>query len=167
MFAGLFAIVLYNVAISDTMYLAIENNTLESQVIENINAPKQIQAIKQKLLKIEQLIGNKNQEETNVHQLLLESITQYNQKKALVLQDFPQPFISSNNEYVTKTAKVTVEGDFINLLKLVYFLEQNYQIGKVVSVNFETTKELYKRKRELRSTIYIQDIKAIKDENKL
>ncbi|MBI2281704.1 MAG: hypothetical protein HYU68_13595 [Bacteroidetes bacterium] len=164
---GLFCVILYNLAISDTLNLAIENNTLEGQIIENIDAPKQIQSIKQKLLKIEQLIGDKNQHETNVHQLLLESITQYNQKKALVLQDFPQPFISSNNGYVTKTAKVTVEGDFINLLKLVYFLEQNYQIGKVVSVNFETTKELYKRKRELHSTIYIQDIKAIKDENNL
>lgn len=161
---GLFAVILYNMAISDTLTIAFENKQLENQVIENIDAPKEIQSIKQKLAKIEQLVGNKNQEEINVHQLLLESIAQYNQRKALILQDFPQPYVHTNNGYVIKTAKVTVQGDFINLLKLVHFLEQNYNIGKVVAVDFEATKPLHTKKRELHSTIYIQDIKAIKDE---
>lgn len=163
--AGLFAIILYNIAISDTITISSENTRLETQIIENIDAPKQIQSIKQKLYKIDLLIGNKTQEEIDVHQLLLESITSFNYNNRLVLQDFPQPFILTKDGYETKTAKVTIEGGFINLLKLVHFLEQNHKIGKVVSVDFESIKKSNNTKKELHSTIYIQNIKSIPNES--
>jgi hypothetical protein len=82
------------------------------------------------------------------------------QKNGLILKDFPQPFVGVENGYITKTAQLTVEGDFIPLLKLIYFLETDYSVGKVVAVGFKTSKERRTRKRKLNTTIYLQNVKA-------
>ena len=105
-------------------------------------------------------MGNTTAVEMDIHQVLLEAVTGYVQQHGLVLKDFPQPYETADKGYVTKTAKVTVEGDFISLLKLVYFLEQNYKVGKVVALDFEATKELRTRKRKLNTIIYLQNVKA-------
>lgn len=161
---GIFTIILYNMAISDTIGLAIANSEMEQQVSKNMDAPEQIKKIKQKLNKIEQLVGNKIDENLDVHQLLLESVTGYVQQNNLILKDFPQPYANVDKGYITKTAVVTVEGDFIRLLKLSNYIENNYEGGKIVALDFKATKELRTRKRKLNSTIYLQNVKAEHDE---
>jgi len=161
---GIFAIILYNMAISDTLDLMFENSDMEAQVSKNVDAPIKIKATKQKLKKIEQLIGNEIDANVDIHQLLLASVTGYVQGNNLILKDFPQPYSIVDKGYMTKTAIVTVEGDFIRLLKLCNYIENNYQGGKIVAVDFKATKELRTRKRKLNSTIYIQNVKAENDE---
>ena len=161
---GIFTIVLYNMAISDTLDLVFENAEMEQQVLNNIDAPEQIKKVKEKLNKIEQLVGNKINENLDVHQLLLESVTGYSQQNNLILKDFPQPYTISDKGYTTKTAVVIVEGDFIPLLKLSNYIENSYQGGKIVAIDFKATKELRTRKRKLNSTIYLQNVKAENDE---
>lgn len=163
--SGLFLIVVYNMALADTIALAIKNNALEQQISQNQDAPQQIQLVAQKIKRIEQLVGDNDYKEArDIHQVLLESVTGYVQKNELILKDFPQPFVINDNGYVTKTAQLTVEGGFINLIKLVYFLENNYTVGKVVAVDFKTTKELRTRTRKLNTTIYLQNVKAENNE---
>jgi len=157
---ALFSIVIYKLALSKTIHLAIKNNELQQQIALNQDAPKQIEEVSQKIKKIEQLVGDKEGNERDIHQLLLESVTGYVQQNGLILKDFPQPFVISENGYITKTAQLTVEGDFVPLLKLIYFLENNYKVGKVVAVDFKTTKEIRTRKRKLNTTIYLQNVKA-------
>jgi hypothetical protein len=162
----LFSIVLYQLAVSDTIDLMIENGNMEEQISTNQNAPEQIASIKNKLAKIDQLIGNQATEQLDVHQLLLESVTGYVQANNLILKDFPQPYSISDKGYITKTAVVTVEGDFIRLLKLSNYIETNYQAAKIVAIDFKATKELRTRTRKLNSTIYLQHVKtAENDEN--
>ncbi|MCW9019844.1 MAG: hypothetical protein OQJ96_06040 [Flavobacteriales bacterium] len=158
--SGVFMVVLYQLALSDTIDLAIETGVMEEQVANNKNAPEEIAMIKQKLAKIEQLIGTQVAHDLDVHQLLLESVTGYVQTNNLVLKDFPQPFSISDKGYTTKTALVIVEGDFIQLLKLSNYIENNYQGGKLVALDFKINNELRTRTRKLNSTIYLQNVKA-------
>lgn len=159
-----FAFILYKVAISGTVELSFENGDLKEQISNNQNAPQQIKTIKKKIAKIEQLVGDEVGDETDPHQMLLGMVTQYCQQNKLTLKEFPHPFVLEDKGYITKTAKVVVEGDFIYLLKLVYHLESKYKVGKVVSVDFEAKKQLRTRRRKLNSTIYVQNIKRINDE---
>lgn len=157
----IFSIVIYNVAISNTIGLAVKNSDYREQISQSQDAPEQIEFAKQKIKKIEQLVGTDNDySEIDIHQVLLESVTNYVQRKGLILKDFPQPFVGVENGYITKTAQLTVEGDFIPLLKLIYFLENDYNVGKVVAVDFKTIKERRTRKRKLNTTIYLQNVKA-------
>lgn len=157
----IFSIIIYNVALSNTISLVVKNSDFEAQISKSQDAPEQIQFAKQKIKRIEQLVGTNNDySELDIHQVLLEAVTSYVQKNGLILKDFPQPFIGIENGYITKTAQLTVEGDFISLLKLIYFLENDYNVGKVVAVDFKTSKELRTRKRKLNTTIYLQNVKA-------
>ena len=157
----IFSIVIYNVAISNTISLVVKNSAFREQISKNQDAPEQIKFAKQKIKRIEQLVGTNNDySEIDIHQILLESVTSYVQKNGLILKDFPQPFVGVENGYITKTVQLTVEGDFIPLLKLIYFLETDYSVGKVVAVDFKTSKERRTRKRKLNTTIYLQNVKA-------
>ncbi len=118
---GVFMIVLYNMTISDTIDLAFENSELEIQIASNQDAPVKLKLIKEKLNKIKQIVGSNDYTEIDIHQLLLELITEKVQKNGLILKDFPQPYVISDKGYITKTVKATIEGDFIHLLKLVIF----------------------------------------------
>jgi hypothetical protein len=161
----IFSIVVYNVALADTITLAQKNSDFKEQIAKNIDAPEQVIITKQKIKRIEQLVGtNKDYGAIDIHQLLLESVTGYVQQNSLILKDFPQPYVVTSDGYVTKTAQLTVEGDFIPLLKLIYFLEKDYSVGKVVAVDFKTFKELRTRKRKLNTTIYLQNVKAESNE---
>lgn len=162
---GVFAFVMYQLVLSDTFVLAARVGDMQDEVANNIDAPVEIQELKIKLAKIEQLIGDSTHTSgEDIHQLLLESVTNYCQQNGIILNDFPKPFEKAENGYITHTAKVTVEGDFITLLKLVYFLEKKYEVGKVVAVDFEANKNLRTRKRELQSIIYLQNVKPETDE---
>lgn len=163
--SGFFAILLYQMAISDTVNLMSENSSLKEQISKNQDAPEQIKTIKKKLKKIEQLVGNNVYENVDTHQKLLQLVTEHVQKNNLILKDFPQPYLTTDKGYVTKTAQSTIEGGFVDLLKLVYFLENNYKVGKVVAVDFKTTKQLKTRRRQLNAVIYLQNVKAEKNEN--
>ncbi|MBL4669093.1 MAG: hypothetical protein JKY30_07495 [Flavobacteriales bacterium] len=155
------AIVIYNMTLANTIDLAIKNSAFEEQIAKSQNAPEQIQIALQKIKKIEQIVGtNNNYKEIDIHQVLLESVTGYVQQNGIILKDFPQPYITTANGYVTKTAQLTVEADFISLLKLIYFLESDYSVGKVVAVDFKTFKALRSRKRKSNTTIYLQNVKA-------
>jgi hypothetical protein len=159
--AFVFSFVIYNVALSGTIDMAIKNSDFREQIAKNKNAPEQIKIVKKRIKQIEALVGtNKDYVNVDIHQALLESVTNYVQKNGLVLQDFPQPYEASNNGYITKTAQLTVEGGFINLLQLIYFLETNYIAGKVDAVDFKIDKELRTRYRKLNTKIYIQNVKT-------
>jgi hypothetical protein len=160
-----FSFVVYQLAIAKTINLAIENAAFRTQISQNKNAPAQIKSVTKKIKRIEQLIGrNKGGEAIDIHQALLELVTKSIQKNKLILQDFPQPYESSSNGYLTKTVQLRVEGGFIDLLQLIDSLEKNYSVGTVVAVNFKTAKEKRTRKRKLAATLYIQNVKTEKHE---
>lgn len=162
---GIFSIILYQMAISDTIHMVSENNAMEEQVSSYQNAPEQIKTLKLQLKKIEQLIGSDTIQKMDVHQSLLGSVTEYTQENNLILKDFPQPYTIADKGYITHTAIVTVEGDFIRLLKLSHYLENNFKGGKIVAMDFNITKEIRTRKRKLNSTIYLQHVKPDKNED--
>jgi hypothetical protein len=156
-----FSFVVYQMAISNTIDLAIANADFRTQISQNKNAPAQIKSVSNKIKRIEQLVGrNKGSESIDIHQALLELVTKSIQKNKLILQDFPQPYESVSNGYVTKTVQLRVEGGFIDLLQLIASLEKNYRVGTVVAVNFKTAKEKRTRKRKLAVTLYIQNVKT-------
>jgi len=161
---GLFLIVLYNVSLSDTLDLVSENSILAKDITKNKNALQQIKIQKRKLANIQQILGNETYEAVDIQQALLTSITEYIQQNGMILKDFPKPFSLTDKGYITKTAMVTVEGDFIALLKLIYYLESDYKVGKVVAVDYKIFKESRTRKRKLNAIIYLQHVKNENDE---
>jgi hypothetical protein len=62
---------------------------------------------------------------------------------------------------LVETSMFVVEGNFSNLLNLIYILEQKHPVGRVSSVSFQSKRDLKTLQLTLSATIYVQSIKKI------
>lgn len=155
----LFLLISYNLAFKKTFSLKNEYKTIESRLEQSKNAPQQIALIKSKLEEIDKKVGGKSIDQINLEELIIEHISTYSNSNNIVLKEYPGIHYFSQQDYTTETCKLTVEGDFIKLLKLAYGIEQNFSYGKVSSLNFYTEKNYRTKEIELLLEIYVQNIK--------
>lgn len=160
----LFLLITYNLAFKKTFRLKHEYKELEASLEQSKNAPQQIAIIKSKLEEIDSRVGGKNIDQINLEELIIEHISSFSKQNNLVLKEYPGKHIYHQQDYITETCKLTVEGSFIKLLKLAYGIEQNFSYGKVSSLNFYTEKNYRTKKTELLLEIYVQNIKMKNDE---
>ena len=113
---------------------------------------------------IDRRVGGKSIDQINMEELIIEHISSFSKQNNIVLKEYPGIHYYSQQDYITETCKLTVEGSFIKLLKLAYSIEQNFSYGKVSSLNFYTEKNYKTKKIELLLEIYVQNIKMIKHE---
>lgn len=71
--------------------------------------------------------------------------------------NFPDIHHTETNSYSVKTMSVSFEGDFHEILRLVYDMEQNEKIGKLVSVSIKKEKDFKRNNDFLRLTIFLQN----------
>lgn len=162
----LFFLVVYSMAIKKTIALKKSCNLIENQLTELKDAPYQINQIEKKLNEIKSIIGVFSVEESDGQSQLLEKCTEYCSKNNLVIRDFPKTHEYIQTEYLIQTNIVKIEGNFCLLLKFIYLLEQKYQIGKIISISFSKELDRKLKKEKLFTTLYIQNIKLTKNENK-
>ncbi len=115
----------------------------------------------QQMMSIDHVLGTSQRADTNVQQQLLGIVTDYCQKRDVVLREFPKTIQKTQEDYLVETNIFTVEGDFIKLLELVYLLEQKSRIGKIASVNFLSKKDFKTKSLALTATIYLQNVKKV------
>jgi len=132
---------------------------MEQQLTLAENAPQKIAEIKNRISEIETRIGSNQSKEVDFQDMLLEKVSSYCKTNGLVLKEFPQTHCFSQQDYLIETNTIIVEGDFIKLLKLVYGLENDFEIGKVVSVKFLTNEDFRSKRLYLSAVIYYQNIK--------
>jgi len=132
---------------------------MEQQLSMAENAPEKIAGIKNRIAEIETRIGSNQSMEVDFQDLLLEKVSGYCKLNNLVLKEFPQTHSFSQQDYLIETNTIVVEGGFIKLLKLVYSLENDFEIGKVVSVKFSTKEDFRSKQLCLSAIIYYQNIK--------
>ncbi len=160
----LFLIITFNLAFKKTFRLKKDYKQLETRLEQSKNAPQQIALIKTRLEEIDQKVGGKSIDQINLEELIIEHISSFSKQNNLVLKEYPGIHTYSQQDYTTETCKLTVQGDFIKLLKLAYGIEQNFSYGKVSSLNFYTQKNYRTKEVELLLEIYVQNIKMKNDE---
>ena len=154
-----FLIISHNLAFKKTFRLKRECKEIEARLEQSKNAPQQITIIKSKLEHIDQKVGGKSIDQINLEELIIENISSFCKQNMLVLKEYPGIHNYKQQDYITETCRLTVEGSFIKLLKLAYGIEQNFSYGKVSSLNFYTEKNYRTKRVELLLEIYVQNIK--------
>jgi len=160
----IFLFLVFKLAINRTIDLKKQCNQHEMQLSKLQNAPQQMAVIKSKLHEIDNRVGEKNIDQINFEELIIEKISKYCKSNNLILKEYPGIHTFTQQDYKTETCKITIEGSFKKLLKLAYGIEKDFSYGKVSSLNFYTEKNYKTKKLELLLEIYVQNIKMIKDE---
>jgi len=133
-------ILCYRFAISNTLKVKKEYRSLKQQELFFKNTPKQVALLKQKqqyydsLLTIYQINGN------SIQNSLLKTINIYVDSIKVKLIDFVEPHVFKGDDISVKTYQFTLEGNYNDILKLVYKLEQETKFGEIISLNFEKKK---------------------------
>lgn len=155
---AIFLVLAYMLSIRKTIAVYREASLLESQSELAANAPTKAVELEKRLAEIDNLLGMQPRA-GNVQQALLGVITGYCKEHNTVLREFPKTVYNEEKDFMVETNVFTVEGNFFELLKLVYLLEQENRIGKISSARFFVKKDLKTHTTGLNATIYLQNIK--------
>ncbi len=150
--------VIYYLAIRSTINLYKDNIEMVEHVSIELNPLEQIN-IKNEEEQLRASILSYSIDSLTSGNLLLSVTGNLCKKNNVVLKDVPLYEDSELNGYRVRTNRVIVEGQFINLLKLLNDFE-NSKIGRVSSASFQTYFNRIKNKNTLVLTIYIQNVKS-------
>jgi hypothetical protein len=150
------ALIIYTLAVKKTIILMNGVSDMQQKIELAKDAPQRSEELKAEIDNMDQWIGQKN--DKNKPHSLLEIVTDYCKTTGSILREFPEEIETVKGNYIVRTNRLIIEGDFSQLLSLVYTLEQKVNIGKVSSVNYSSRKEPRTKQMTLTATIYLQNI---------
>lgn len=154
-------LLIYQIAIKGTVKAGNECGKLERKLIMAENAPRQIAVLEKRINELDAFVNSATRSETERHELLLATVSNYCQINRLVLKRFPITHRFSKHNYIIYTDIITIEGGFIQLLKLLNNIELNKRLGKIASVDFNSWLDKKNKHYKLNMTIYVQNFQYI------
>lgn len=158
--AALFLILVYTFGIRKTIDQYMEYKNLRVNYEEAKQAPQHLVMIKSEIDRLNSLTNTLGSNGDIDRPVLLEVITDFSKVNDLVIKDFPQAMEKNVEDYIIEQNKIVVAGDFLEVIKLVYLLEQEKRMGQVVSADFKMTLDKATKKRYLQTSFYIQKIRS-------
>lgn len=99
---------------------------------------------------------------TTFHNKLLITLNEICKIKTLKLLKFEKPLVLEiNKNAIQETYQFSVQGSYIDIVSLIFKLEQELKMGKIASVSFEKKKNFKKAKEFLECKIYLQKTATI------
>lgn len=161
---GLFLIISYFLSIKNTLLLFQENGTLKEQLAMAAGSPVKVHEYENKISSLNLRLVHFVKTDSFSQQILLEMVSNFCQKNKITLREFPKPLINDENGYLIETTMISAEGTYIQLLKLVYELEQTQKAGKIASLQFKKVNDLRQKRTFLEVFIQLQNIKSTNHE---
>ncbi len=149
---------------SGTWELYEENRIIKTKIERGEGAPEQISALNKRLGYIKTRFNAYSLDSLKNREYLLLVVSGFCKKNHLILKEFPVISVEEHGGIGLMTNTIVAEGDFKNLLKLLYELEQKVGVGRPSSVYFEKNYDFKRKKDVLQMTIYLQTI-SLKNES--
>jgi hypothetical protein len=115
-------------------------------------------SLETKKIQIENILKEYELDTLSTNKNLITAVTGFCEENQLDLKEYKPINVADIDSIKLVTRSVVVEGDFIKCVQLVYALENEYQVGRVSSVNYKTYTDLKSKSTRLTCTIYIQNI---------
>lgn len=149
-------ILCYQLAISKTVALKKEYNSLEQQELLFKSTPKQVSLLKQKEKYYDALLSKYQLNGSSVQNNLLKTINVFADSTNLKVVSFLEPHIINKNDLKISTYQFTLEGDFNAILKLIYTLEQKTKFGEITNLHFKKKTNFRTRKHYLQASVLLK-----------
>lgn len=150
--------IVYKLSVSNSISLADENTQLQIALNTSSQSPAQMLEIKNKARQIDELFSNYVANEGSDREHILALIGEFCHLHHLLVYKVPETSLYEANSHQVETFEFAVQGGYLNMVRLVSFLEKQEKIGKIVSVKFESIKDLNTKKNLLIGHIYLQRI---------
>ena len=149
-------IICNQLAFSETFALKNELDRLKQEQKLAENLPQQLARLNQKKKQYNDVLQSYQISETSWQNNLLQRIDRYAKINNLVILKIEEPHVYKNQELTSKTYQLSLEGEFNNLLGLVYELEQQAKTGQLVNVHLIKNTDYRSKKSSLEMRVLIQ-----------
>jgi hypothetical protein len=107
---------------------------------------------------IDGILKNNIADTLNSDRQTLAFITFFCKKNKLWLTDYQPIQVTENSNFNIATTQVTIGGSYINILKLLFEIENLQSYGRLCSVLFKSNEDLNSGKIILKCTFYLQNL---------
>ena len=149
-------ILCYRFAISNTLTLKKQYNSLKQQEALFINTPKRLSLLKQKQQYYDSLLTKHQLGGSSVQNSLLKTINTFTEENNLKVINFLEPHVTNQNDLIIKTYLFSLEGDYNAILKLTHKLEQETKFGEIINLHFEKKKNFRTGKYYLQAKVLLK-----------
>ncbi len=146
----------YKFAIRNTLDEMDEYNSLTKEIALSKSAPKQLSLLKQKEKYYDSILGKYKLNGSSIQNNLLKTINAFADQNNLKVVSFLEPHTIIKNDLTIKTYDFTLEGDYNDINKLVYILEQQTKFGEIINFHFEKKKNYRSRKYYLQARVLLK-----------
>ena len=154
----------YKLAILRTIEVFVKIQELSEKATNLEDLPQRMEAFTATLDNLERIIGGADTSSAGVRQNILNRITVLGEQYPFSITDIPSGYLYREQDYEILINTFVLQGNFRDLLNVLYNLEKDVGSGKVVSSRFYIQKDYLTRKPKLMLAIYLQHIKKIGDE---
>jgi hypothetical protein len=151
----------YQLSFSNTFALKKQYAALkkEQELFSNISH-KLIQLKQQNQYYDSILKSKKIATENSFQNNLLQTISSFADTTNIKIVSFQNPHLFKTDNAIINTYSFTVNGDFSKITQLIYSLEQQFKLGKIIFVHFVKKKNYRRNNYYLECTILLQRIES-------
>lgn len=143
-------------AFSKTFKLKKEYSGLVQKQKMNQNMPHTLALLMKKKIYYDSILKKYNLRKGSIQNNLLKNLTAFSKENELKLVNFLEPHIYTKEKLTVKTYRFVLEGNFNNILHLIYRLEQITKYGEIVNLHFEKKENFRTNKNYLQANVLLQ-----------
>ena len=155
----LLLVICYLFAFSNTVDLYLKNQDAHKKLLALENAPEQIAGLNKRLhylnSKVKQYVRDDKFEQEDI----LVTISDFCKSNKLRIVAFPKSEIKQKDDIAIETFNFTVEGGYVNLVKLIYEIEVVQKIGRIASLHFESKVDRRTKIKHLTVNVHLQNLR--------
>lgn len=151
-------IICYNLAFSKTIVLKRTYNDLMIKENPHKNTSETLSILKQKEHYYDSLLTRYRLNEGSNQNTLLKTINSFAENNNLKVVSFLEPHRIISEDMIIKSYQFSLEGNYNEIINLIYKLEQEFKFGEIVNVHFEKKKNFKTNKDYLQVSIILTSI---------
>jgi hypothetical protein len=150
---------IYLLAISKTIHLYQQNQTLTHELAEAKESPRLIHSLKEQLAPYKN-VWNVSNDTLLREARLLEAVANSCRQQGVLLVSFPLAVAAENESRRSLVRTVRIRGEFKRLLQVIYQLERQHTLGTVISTRFVLEEDRQQNISYLYAYLYLQTFSA-------
>ncbi len=155
----LFIVICYSVTVKKTIQVISDYNVIKKEVFNSDNTIKNILILKNDINNLEGKINSFNSSGKDMQDKIVKNIAFFCEQNSLYIKGIVTPQeLSGKGRKVLETRIITVKGGYYGIVKLAYFIEQKFGIGRISSLHFYVQQNNQTNSKELFAEIYLQNV---------
>jgi len=152
----------YQFSFAKTFELKKHYNSLKKEQQLFTNVSQKIQQLKQQNVYYDSILKSKKiVTESSFQNNLLQTITSFADSTHTKIVTFNTPHLFKTNNTIVNTFSLTLSGTFSKITQLIYLLEQQQKLGKIISIHYKKKKNYRRNFNYLECTILLQQVEQI------